>query len=112
MSADPLTISLSDPLKTFVLEQAAAKGFPEPVDYVSALIDAERRRKVVSELETLLVEGLDSGPSIEANDAYWRETRRELGLQAGSTQPSMTLVSNWPKCPNWAEEADSMRRGF
>lgn len=80
MSAEALTISLDDPLKTFVLEQAAAEGYPQPGDYVSALIDAERRRKAETDLETLLVEGLVSGSSIEANDAYWEESRRKLGL--------------------------------
>ena len=80
MSVDPLTISLNDPLKAFVLEQAAVEGYRQPDDYVSALIDAERRRKAERELEALLVEGLNSGPSIEADDAYWQENRRKLGL--------------------------------
>lgn len=80
MSADPLTISLNDPLKTFVLEQAAVGGYPQPADYVSALIDAERRRKAESELKALLIEGVNSGPAIEADDTYWAQTRRKLGL--------------------------------
>ena len=80
MSSNPLTISLNDPLKTFVLEQAAARGYPQPGDYVSDLIDAERRRKAGAELEAMLVEGLHSGPSIEADDSYWEEGRRKLGL--------------------------------
>jgi antitoxin ParD1/3/4 len=80
MAADPLNISLNDPLKAFVLEQAAVEGYRQPGDYVSALIDAERRRKAERELESLLVEGLNSGPSIEADDVYWRESRRKLGL--------------------------------
>ena len=80
MSAEALNISLNEPLKTFVIEQAAAAGFPQPGDYVSALIDAERRRKAEAELEALLVEGLDSGPSVEADDVYWAQNRRKLGL--------------------------------
>jgi antitoxin ParD1/3/4 len=80
MAADSLTISLNEPLKAFVLEQAAAQGFAEPGEYVSALIDAERRRKAERELEDLLIEGLESGPSIEVDDVYWVETRRKLGL--------------------------------
>ena len=80
MSTEALNITLDEPLKTFVLEQAAAAGYPQPGDYVSALIDAERRRKAASELENLLLEGLQSGPAIEADDAYWEQSRRTLGL--------------------------------
>lgn len=80
--SDALTISLNEPLKTFVLEQAAAAGYIKPGDYVSALIDVERRRKAQSELEVLLAQGINSGPSIDADDDYWAETRRKLGLPA------------------------------
>lgn len=79
--SDALTISLNEPLKTFVLEQAAA-GCLTPGDYVSALIDVERRRKAQSELDVLLAKGINSGPSIEADDDYWAETRRKLALPA------------------------------
>jgi antitoxin ParD1/3/4 len=58
---------LNEPLKSFVLEQAAAAGYPQPSDYVLALIDAERRRKSESELEEMLVAGLCSGELIEAD---------------------------------------------
>jgi antitoxin ParD1/3/4 len=80
MSTDALTISLDEPLKTFVLQEAAAAGFHQPGDYVSALIDAERRRKADLRLEGLLMEGLESGPAVEADDAYWETNRRKLGL--------------------------------
>lgn len=80
MSADPLTISLDEPLKTFVLKQAAAGGYRQPCDYISALIEAERRRTAGSELESLLIEGMQSGPSLQADDEYWQESRRKLGL--------------------------------
>lgn len=80
MSADPLTISLDEPLKTFVLRQAAAEGYQQPCDYVSALIETERRRRAGSELEAMLIEGVQSGPPIQADEVYWQESRRKLGL--------------------------------
>lgn len=78
--SDSLTISLSEPLRTFVLQQATAAGYDKPGDYVSALIDAERRRQAQSELEELLLAGIASGPSTEANEEYWAQTRRKLDL--------------------------------
>jgi len=80
MANETLRIALGEPLRTFVLEQAAAAGYPHPADYVYALIDAERRHKAQSQLESLLVEGLDSGPSIEACKDHWIENRRKLEL--------------------------------
>lgn len=80
MASDSLYISLNEPLKSFVEEQTAAAGFARPDEYVSAVLNAERRRKAEDELEQLLLEGLNSGPSIEANEEFWEEKRRELGL--------------------------------
>jgi antitoxin ParD1/3/4 len=74
-----LNISLPKPLKDFVEEQTAAEGYTSSSEYIRELIRAARRRRSRSHhLETLLLEGLDSGPCIEADDAYWRAKERGL----------------------------------
>ena len=74
-----LNISLPKPLKRFVEEQTAAEGYTSASEYIRELIRAARRRRARGhQLETLLLEGLDSGPCVEADDAYW-ETK-EKGL--------------------------------
>lgn len=80
MASDSLNISLGERLKSFIEEQAAAGGFARPDEYVSAVLNAERRRKAQNELEELLLEGLNSGPPIEATEEFWEQHRRELGL--------------------------------
>lgn len=78
MASDSLNISLGEPLKSFVEEQAVAGGFTRPDEYVSAVLNAERRRKAEDELERLLLEGLNSGPPIEATEEFWNEKLRRL----------------------------------
>ncbi|NOY90815.1 MAG: type II toxin-antitoxin system ParD family antitoxin [Deltaproteobacteria bacterium] len=74
-----LNISLPKPLKNFVEEQTAAEGYTSASEYVRELIRAARRRRTRSHhLESLLLEGLDSGTCIEADAAYWRA--KEKGL--------------------------------
>jgi antitoxin ParD1/3/4 len=74
-----LNISLPRPLKTFVEEETAAEGYASASEYVRELIRAARRRRARSHhLESLLLAGLDSGPCIEADEAYW--SAKEKGL--------------------------------
>jgi antitoxin ParD1/3/4 len=45
-------------------------------EYVEALLRQELRRQAEERLESLLLEGLDSGPASEMTDADWDEMRR------------------------------------
>ena len=74
-----LNISLPRPLKSFVEEQVTAGGYTSASEYIREMIRAARRRQSMGhQLEVMLLEGLDSGPSIEADDAYW--AAKEKGL--------------------------------
>jgi antitoxin ParD1/3/4 len=74
-----LNISLPKPLKTFVEEQTKAEGYTSSSEYIRELIRAARRHRVRTQhLETLLLEGLDSGTCIEADDSYWTAKERKL----------------------------------
>ena len=79
MEPNSLDISLSGPLKSFVEAEAAAAG-NTPSDYVLSLIDSERKRKAGEQLEAALLDGLNSGPSIPVDEAYWERERQLLGL--------------------------------
>lgn len=86
MASDSLTISLSEPLKSFVEEQAAAAGY-SPGDYILSLINAERIRKAQATLEAALVEGLNSGPSIPVDQAYWKREKELFALPPRTAKP-------------------------
>jgi antitoxin ParD1/3/4 len=88
MQNDSLISSLPGPLRAFVVSQVSSGGYSASSDYIHALLDAQRRRKAEDELETLLLEGINSGPSIEVNDEYWAEKHRRIAAhrKAPSTE--------------------------
>jgi antitoxin ParD1/3/4 len=74
-----LNISLSEQIQTFVEEQASVAGFDSANDYIHHLILREKERIAQQEgIESLLIEGLDSGEPIEATDAWWEQKRDRL----------------------------------
>lgn len=74
-----LNISLSDQVQTFVEEQAIAAGFNSANEYVYHLILREQERLAQQQrIESLLVEGLESGEPIEATDNWWEQKRTQL----------------------------------
>lgn len=59
-----MNISLPDPMKAWVEEQAQGGRYTTTSDYVRDLIRRDQdRRAAVSELQRLVTEGLESGPA-------------------------------------------------
>lgn len=74
-----LNISLPDQIKPFVEEQAIAAGFNSANEYVYHLILREQERIAQQErIESLLLEGLESGEPVEATDDWWEQKRTQL----------------------------------
>ena len=74
-----LEIVLPNQIITFIDRQATADGFQTPSEYVCHLILQEQKRLTQRErVKLLLIEGLDSGESIEATDDWWNQQRTKL----------------------------------
>jgi antitoxin ParD1/3/4 len=74
-----LNISLPDQVQPFVEEQAIAAGFNSINEYIYHLIVREQERLDQQErIESLLIEGLESGEPIEATDDWWKQKRIQL----------------------------------
>jgi antitoxin ParD1/3/4 len=73
-----LNIRLSEQLQAFIDEQVASGRYKDASDYIDRLIVEDRERLAQEKLETLLVEGLDSGKPIEATDLWWEQKRDRL----------------------------------
>ena len=71
-----MNISLPDPLKQFVDGQIAQGRYSSVSEYVRELIRADERRKAEEQLETKLLEGLNSADS-ELTAGDWSAIRRE-----------------------------------
>ena len=69
----PITIDAK--LEARLRERAEAEGLSVP-DYVERLINADQAGE--EELESLVLEGLNSGSPIEVGPSYWEEKHRRL----------------------------------
>jgi antitoxin ParD1/3/4 len=73
-----LNISLPESMRDFIGEQVAKGGYSTASEYIRHLLRQELERVTKTQLETLLLEGLDSGESIEITDEWWEQKRTEL----------------------------------
>ena len=72
---DTMNIALPEAMKQFVHEQVAQGGYTSASEYVRELIRDAQKRQAQEELEALLIEGLNSGPSVEVDEKFWKELR-------------------------------------
>ena len=70
-----MPITIGHKLEARLRERAEAEGLTVP-DYVERLVNADESAE--EELESLAVEGLDSGDPIECGPGYWGEKHRRL----------------------------------
>ncbi|MFN9649534.1 MAG: type II toxin-antitoxin system ParD family antitoxin [Pseudanabaena sp.] len=73
-----VNISVPDSMKTFIDEQVSKGGYSTTSEYIRQLLRQEAERLAQARLETLLLEGLDSGESLEINDDWWQQKRIQL----------------------------------
>ncbi len=73
-----IQLTISDPLNQFAEAQAMVEGFGSANDYVAALLQEAQRHRIRQEMEAAALEGLNSGPPIEANDQFWEEKRNRF----------------------------------
>jgi len=65
-----VNISLPDSLRLFVERRTEEEGYSTISDYLRELILKDQERESEAKLETLLLEGLNSGDPIEATPEY------------------------------------------
>jgi antitoxin ParD1/3/4 len=74
-----LNISLPDRAIDFIEQQSIVDGFSTPSEYVIHLILQEQERVAQKErIESLLMEGLESGAATEITDDWWSQKRTNL----------------------------------
>ncbi len=71
-----INISLPDPLRVFVEERVAQGGYSTVSEYFRELAPLDQKRKAEEKLETLLLEGLDSGPAKPLTKADLAEVKQ------------------------------------
>ena len=71
-----MNVSLPAELKQFA-EAQTRRGYSTPSEYVRELIREDQKRKAKEKLDTLLLEGLNSGDSIPVDDKFWADLKQE-----------------------------------
>ena len=74
-------INLTDSLAQYLQEQIASGEYATPSDYIQALIQADQAHK--NRLETLALEGIQSGPSTPMTDNDWADLRAQVRKNLG-----------------------------
>jgi antitoxin ParD1/3/4 len=68
-----MNISLPETLKDYVEEQVTMNGYGTVSEYLRELIREDKKRKAQERLESLLLEGLESGEPISVGPDFWKE---------------------------------------
>jgi antitoxin ParD1/3/4 len=73
-----MNISLPETMKDFVDEQVQGGGYGSASEYIRDLVRRDQKQRAETRLETLLLEGIDSGEDIPVTPEFWENLRRDL----------------------------------
>ncbi|MCC6328722.1 MAG: type II toxin-antitoxin system ParD family antitoxin [Acidobacteria bacterium] len=73
-----MTISLPDQLREFVEAEVSSGNYGSASELFREMVRERQKQKTQERLETLLLEGLESGQSIEVTEHYLEQRRRAL----------------------------------
>jgi antitoxin ParD1/3/4 len=73
-----MNISLPEPMRAYVEQQVAQGGYSTASEYIRQLVREDQKRAAKQRLESLLMEGIESGPSREMTAADWDDLRQRV----------------------------------
>jgi antitoxin ParD1/3/4 len=85
-----LNISLPENIKNYVEQRSIQSGYGSVDEYFLALIQHEQQHRAQEQLDSLLLEGLESlehGDGIEATDEWWEQERDRLSATSLRENP-------------------------
>lgn len=68
-----MNVSLPESLKEYVEEQVNEGDYGTVSEYLRELIREDKKRKAQERLETLLLEGLESGDPVAVTPEFWKQ---------------------------------------
>ncbi len=86
-----MNISLPDQLKEFVDDQVGSGRYSSVSEYVRDMIRDDEKRKAQEKLETMLMEGIQSGEPSEMTRQDWADIRREAVRQFEARKSRKTV---------------------
>ena len=73
-----MNISLPDSMRVYIEEQVAEGNYSTVSEYFRELVRQDQKRKAQERLETLLIEGLESGNATAMTDEDWQDIRQAV----------------------------------
>ncbi len=89
MAMTSMNISLPEELKQYIEAQTKA-GYSTPSEYVRELIREDQKRRAQQRLEELLLEGINSGEPVVADEKFWSDLKAEALAQMEARRKSRT----------------------
>jgi antitoxin ParD1/3/4 len=71
-----INISLPDTMRTYIEEQVAQGGYSSVSEYFRELVRQDQKQRAKERLETMLLEGLNSGDATEMTVQDWEDIRQ------------------------------------
>ncbi len=76
-----MNISLPETMKSFVDQQVQSGGYGSASEYIRELVRRDQKERAQDRLETLLLEGLESGDPVPVTPEYWDKLRHDLAVR-------------------------------
>ena len=73
-----MNVSLPDTLRDYIELQVKTRGYGSSSEYIRELVRQDQKQKAQEQLETLLLEGLNSGEPQPMSDRDWAEIRQAV----------------------------------
>lgn len=73
-----INISLPDTMRAYVEEQVAQGSYSSVSEYFRELVRQDQKQRAKERLETMLLEGLNSGDATEMTTQDWEDIRQAV----------------------------------
>ena len=73
-----INISLPESMRTYIDQQISLHGYGTASEYIRDLIRNDQKQKAKEHLETLLLQGLESGEATVMTEQDWRDIRKTV----------------------------------
>ncbi|MEA5566779.1 type II toxin-antitoxin system ParD family antitoxin [Anabaena sp. UHCC 0399] len=86
-----INISLPDTMRAYIEEQVAQGGYSSVSEYFRELVRQDQKQRAKQRLETMLLEGLNSGNATEMTAQDWEDIHQavheRISKRQGNNQP-------------------------
>ncbi len=84
-----MNISLPDTMRTYIEEQVAQGAYSSVSEYFRELVRQDQKKKANERLQTMLLEGLNSGNATEMTAQDWEDIRQTVSERINKRQSAI-----------------------